>query len=92
MPKKVRDVSGALKRKGFLEEMRDHRYYVFYRGGKKTSINTKISHGETEISDGLLGKMARQMHLSRLEFDSFVECTLSEEKYTKKMIEKKVLE
>ena len=87
MPKKVRDVSGALLRKGFREVGGDHKRYVFYYNGKKTAINTKISHGEKELHDGLVSAMARQMHLKRVEFDKFVECTLSEEEYTRKMTE-----
>ena len=87
MPKKAREVSGALLRKGFREVGGDHKRYVFYYNNQKTAINTKISHGETELHDGLLSAMARQMRLKRSDFDKFVECTLSEEEYTAKMLE-----
>lgn len=93
MPKKVLDVRRALKKKGFGEDVsRDHMYYTFYYDGKKTSINTKISHGKNEIDDGLLGKMSRQMHLKKADFNEFVSCTLSEEDYIEKMIEAGKLE
>ena len=88
MPKKALNISRALKKKGFLENTkRDHIWYTYYRNGKKTSINTKISHGVNEIDDGLLGKMARQMRLSRHDFDEFVACHLSQDDYDKQMLD-----
>lgn len=88
MPKPVRIVRKALTKKGFVEDASgDHRIFIFYHDGKKTSINTRISHGEKELRDGLLSIMARQMRLKRCDFDKFVECTLSYEEYTAKMID-----
>jgi hypothetical protein len=49
---KARDVRASLSAKGFQEHGdRDHRYYFFYRGGKKSHIHTKISHNATEVDD-----------------------------------------
>ena len=87
MPKKASDISKALKKKGFIEDVsRDHKWYVYYHNGKKTSINTKISHSADDIGDGLLGKMSRQVHLSRKEFDEYIACHISQEEYDCKMI------
>ena len=82
MPLKVRDVKKALTIKGFREEKRDHWYYLFYHNGKKTNIYTKISYNQTDISKPLCSAMARQMKLAgNSEFEKFVECNLSGEKY-----------
>lgn len=93
MPKKVRDVRKALLSKGFREEKRHHWYYFFHHEGKKSSIYTKISHGETDISNSLCSAMARQMRLQgRSQFDEFVDCSLSEETYAALLIEGKHLQ
>jgi hypothetical protein len=93
LPKKVREVSKALLSKGFREEKRDHRYYLFYYDGKKSSVYTKISHSETEISNSLCSAMARQMRLlGRSQFNEFADCSLSEEAYAALLIEGKHLQ
>jgi hypothetical protein len=38
--------------------------------GKLTSIRTKISHGEKEIGDYLIGMMSRQCKISKANFQS----------------------
>lgn len=87
MPLKARDVEGALTSKGFKPAERDHTFYFFYQGGKKTPIRTKISHGEREISDTNCSLMARQMHLSGPQFRDFVDCTIKEPEYLALMIQ-----
>ena len=56
---KTRDIAKALGKKGF--ECRDshHRMFYFCLDGKRSSINTKISHGASEYSGSLLAMMAR---------------------------------
>ena len=77
---KARDVNRALVDKGFGEDKkRDHCYYFFYHKGKKSHFFTKISHNETDISDGLCSAMARQVKLTKLQFKEFVACLLTEE-------------
>lgn len=65
MPKAAKDVAAGLERKGFQLRDNDHSFYHLYVDGKKTMIFTKISHGEKEIHDSLLGAMARQVKLNR---------------------------
>ncbi len=77
----VKNITRSLLYKGFKKEDRDHRFYVYYDGGKRTAIHTKISHSEKEIGGPLIGMMSRQMHLSTDEFRRFVKCTLSKEQY-----------
>ena len=84
MPLPAKDVRAALLKKGFKQRNTKDEMYNFYVAGKKTVVWTKISHGEKEIHDGLLGTMAkRQMRIPRKELDRFVECALSEADYTK---------
>lgn len=83
MPRATKNVERALTKKGFtLEKKRDHNYYFLYLNGKKTIINTKVSHGShKDISDGLLNKMMKQMKLPKKEFDEYMNCTFSKEEY-----------
>jgi hypothetical protein len=93
VPQRARDVSGALKLKGFQESSkRDHAYYFFYYNGKKTNIFTKISHGESEIDDRNCSSMARQIKLNGAQFREFVNCPLTLELYVKFLEESKHVE
>ena len=87
MPLKARDVKKSLKFKGFEEHSRDHFYYFFIYNGKKSQINTKISHGETEIDDRNCSSMAKQIKLTNQQFKNFVECSLTEEAYLAVLIQ-----
>lgn len=78
---KARKVKQALKAKGFREEDRHHHYYFLQHQGKLTPIHTKISHGDTDLYDGLCSQMARQMKLTTVQFKKFVDCTLTSEGY-----------
>jgi hypothetical protein len=87
---KTRDVSASLCGKGFREHTdRDHRYYFFYHAGKKSSIQTKISHNAGEIDDYLCSAMSRQIKLTRTQFRALVECPLTAEDNLKLMIDAK---
>lgn len=81
MPLKARDVERALTTKGFQKSGGDHHYYFLWHNGQKTHIRTKISHGESEIHDKNCGAMARQIKLTRSQFEDFVECPLTAQKY-----------
>lgn len=87
MPLKARDVKKSLKFKGFAEENRNHFYYFFVYNGKRSPINTKISHGETEIDDRNCSSMARQIKLTNKQFRDFVDCCLSQEAYVEVLIQ-----
>jgi predicted RNA binding protein YcfA (HicA-like mRNA interferase family) len=81
VPKDSKEVSAGLQKKGFAAREGDHTFYHLIVNGKKTVINTKISHGEKEIGDKLLGMMARQLRLSRRDFLNLVDCPLSLDEY-----------
>lgn len=81
MPRTAKDVSSALERKGFERRESKDAYFHLWVDGKKTPIFTKMSQGEREIHDGLLGAMARQVRLRKAQFDDLIECPLSKEDY-----------
>jgi predicted RNA binding protein YcfA (HicA-like mRNA interferase family) len=82
MPKKTKQVRAALLRKGFTEKGKRHERLVYTRlDGTKTSIRTETSHGERELHDGLLAEMAKQVKLSRTQFDELVECPMDRARY-----------
>lgn len=83
MPKPAKDVTAGLQHKGFQLRENDHSFFHLFVDGKKTIVSTKISHGEKEISDSLLGMMARQVKLTRRQFNDLVDCPLTLEEYVK---------
>jgi hypothetical protein len=60
--------------------------YWFYLDGLRTSIRTRISFGQAEIGNPLLGLMAREMSLSKNDFLLFVKCDLTGDDYRQQMI------
>jgi hypothetical protein len=83
-------VATALLAKGFMQASgnRDHDYFFFRYQGKKTSVFTRISHGERSADDWLIGKMAQQVKLTKREFLALVECTLSGPAYCRLLVER----
>ncbi len=79
-PRKARDVSSGLERKGFRGQQRDHTFYILWVNETETSVRTKISHGCTELSPSILGQMAKELHLTAKEFEQLVDCLLSTER------------
>lgn len=81
-PFPVREVAGALTRKGFTERENDHTFYHYQHKGRDIGVSTKISHGDREIGIGLVKRMRAQMGLrSNAEFQRFVECPMSQVEY-----------
>jgi hypothetical protein len=92
MPRKQADVERALKAKGFSLGTGDHNYFLYMsKAGKKTSVFTKTSHGSKEISDNLLGKMARQVKLNRSDFELLIDCPLDRDAYESKLVAQSVI-
>ena len=81
MPGDARKIRSALLGKGFRERNSKDVYYHFYVSGKKTAIYTKISQGERDIHDGLMGAMARELKLKKSQFSDLINCPLSEKDY-----------
>jgi hypothetical protein len=85
--RKCKDVSAALLKKGFQLREGDHQYFVYHRSSdaKKTPVFTKISHGEREIGDFLLGHMAKQCKVARADFLDLVDCPMDRTGYEAKL-------
>jgi len=80
-PRKTKEISSQLLKKGFMSEKRDHTFFYLYYKNKKTSIYTKLSHSIKEYSDNLLSQMAKQLSLSNSELEDFIDCPLSYDKF-----------
>ena len=80
---KTRLLRKALLDKGFRIDKTHHEMYWFFSGERKTSIRTRISHGESEYDDYLLGLVSRQMKLSKQQLLGFVVCALKYSGYLK---------
>ena len=83
MVRRRRDVLRGLRRKGFRELNSRHLQLKFFTvAGEDSEIATVMSHGDDrDISDRLLGQMARQLYLSRRQFDDLIDCRLSQADY-----------
>ena len=84
MPRKARVIERGLLRKGFRLTDTHHRRFIFHTvGGEEPQpVTTIMSHGaDRDISDRLLGMMARQLHLTRRQFDDLIDCRLSQADY-----------
>ncbi len=81
----AKDIDAALRKKGFRRYMDGKHIQYFFQtlDGRDSPIMTFISHGmgSTTIGDSLLGKMARQLHLTKSQFLALIDCTLDETGY-----------
>jgi hypothetical protein len=81
MPRAAREIESALLKKGFQRRESKDAYFHLWVDGKKTMVFTKMSQGEKEVHDGLLGAMARQLKLTKQQLVELVDCPLSLEEY-----------
>jgi len=89
VPRKHREIRSSLASKGFeVEDGRKHIFLVYVdKEGKTTTARTMLSHGSAgdDISDNLLGRMARQVCLSRGDFMRLIDCPMTREEYDEKI-------
>jgi len=88
MPKERADIVASLSKKGFQPRQQkkrkgDHDFFFFRFPNLTRPVYTKVSRGTNyrTISDDLLGKMSRQLHLTRAEFDALVDCAMEKPDY-----------
>ena len=83
MPRKARVVERGLLAKGFAVASSRHRRFEYITlDGRVARAHTVMSHGSRrEIGDGLLGEMARQLALTRRQFNDLIDCPLSRVEY-----------
>lgn len=88
----VKKLRKQLNRKGFEQKSgkQDHITYFLHINGRKTSVFVFWSHGDRELSEGIQGYIRREMHLTKKQFDSFVDCSLGKNQYAE-IIESKGL-
>ena len=87
-PRPVKDIEKALLKKGFEKissnQKSHHSFYYFIYNGRRTSINTYLSHGakSKEYSSGLMNKIQHQLKFldSKLA-EAFLDCPFKEEQY-----------
>ena len=87
-PRSVKDIEKTLLKKGFQKlssnKKTHHSFYYFIHRGRKTSINTYLSHGakSKEYSSGLMNKIQHQLKFvdSNLA-ESFLDCPFKEDQY-----------
>lgn len=89
MPRKARDIEIALMAKGFeKEEARKHVFFIYLdEDGKQTVIRTHLSYqaGGTDVSENLLGKMAKQVNLESQDFRRLIDCPMSNKDYAERI-------
>ena len=88
MPRNRKAVEGTLQAKRFTKVEGDHHYFVYWtRDGRKTRAWTKTSHSPKvkEIADNLLGQMARQCFLNKLDFLRLVDRPMSRDDFERKL-------
>ena len=85
------DIEKGLMNKGFLKSNGDHHYFHYHdvTEGKKTRVFTKTSHGNKEVGDPLISKMAKQCGLTKAEFLNLVDCPLQRVEYERLLIDRK---
>lgn len=90
MPRKHRDVRVGLTTKGFsVEESRKHIHFIYEDlSGRTTTARTMLSHGagSEDVSDNLLGQMAKQVRLRKAEFLKLIDCPMSREELDARVI------
>ncbi len=85
MPRKHRDIRTAMTSKGFVIDNQRHHVFLAYRreDGILTNFRTKLSHSSagSDVSDNLLGQMAKQVGLARPDFLRLVDCPMTRAEY-----------
>lgn len=82
-PIKTRLIEASLLKKGFTKDSTHHEMLWLEVREKRTSIRTRISHGEDEYDASLLKQMEKQLKLSgrRDFFLGLVKCPVSGQDY-----------
>lgn len=87
-------VEASLRKKGFHENRKkDHKYYshCWKSNNRLSGIWTRTSHGskEKDLSKHLASEMAKQIRLTKGEFEQFVSCKMKQVNY-EAIVRKKV--
>ena len=77
----VTRIINVLLQKGFVRDESHHTMLRLVVDGRKTRVHTWFSHGRTKADDWLLSQIARELHLSKRELFSYLECRIGKEAY-----------
>jgi len=80
----TRKIEQSLKKKGFVREDGDHKYFYHEYQGKRTGIYTKLSFGSQykDYGDDLVNLMKKQLSLdNNRQTVDFLNCPMKKEKY-----------
>jgi hypothetical protein len=85
----ARIFSNALVNKGFERvEGTHHTMLRLVVSGVRTSVRTRISHGQRKVDDWLLSEIAKELHLSKRELLQFIGCEIGFREYVALMIQR----
>ena len=77
-----KNIEAALLAKGFGRKNSGHRVLHYYRAGRKTHITTWLSHSsQKDVDKTLVAVMARQCRLTKSQFESLVDCSMTGSDY-----------
>ena len=82
--RKTKDLVKVLKKKGFElnPDINHHKFFYLCVDGKKTSVYTYISHGQSEHGDYLMSSVKKQLCFKSSKMaEDFFDCPLTKEKY-----------
>ena len=95
MPRNRAAIAAALSSKGFEERQgsRDHDFYFFVHSGLVRAVFTKLSRGRQyrTIDDSLLGRMSKQLQLTKRQFEDLVDCPMDRATYVEELRSRGVL-
>jgi hypothetical protein len=93
MGRAQRGIEAGLLAKGFEQREGDHHYFIYWSmDGRRSLAKTKTSHGASrELSDELLGKMAKQCGVTKKQFLDLIDCSLNRVDYETILREKRML-
>jgi hypothetical protein len=92
-PRSVRDIRGALLKKGFVQVKGRQRHQTFQLcvNIEGVDIRTHYSHSASECGDGILNLMARQLHLTRQQMNDLIDCRMGRDEYVDVLSDKGLL-
>lgn len=93
LPIEREKIRRGLLAKGFVEvtKKKDHDFYYLHVEGRKTSVFTRLSRGtdSKDYSDALVSKVHRQIGLTKQEFLTYLDCSLTLDNYLGRLHQQK---
>jgi predicted RNA binding protein YcfA (HicA-like mRNA interferase family) len=78
------EIEKVLKKKGFEEQKsrKHHKWYVLMVDGKKSRVNTYLSHNGQDYGKKLMGEVKKQLCFDdTTKMEDYFDCTFSEADY-----------